>query len=120
MNDRKKIVLIVEDEEDLRDFFQECLSSFGYDVFTYPNGKAALEFLKVGPSPDIILSDLMMPEMNGWDFAQALKEDEVLRRIPLIVISALIDKSPPENSKCSLAKPFKLNELLETIEKHAI
>jgi putative two-component system response regulator len=119
MNERKKIILIVEDEEDLREFFQESLSSFGYEVFTSPNGKAALEFLKVGPSPDVIISDLMMPEMNGWDFAQALREDDMLKAIPLIVISALIDKSPPENSKCCVAKPFKLNELLETIEKHA-
>jgi CheY-like chemotaxis protein len=119
MNDRKKIVLIVEDEEDLREFFQESLSSFGYEVFTSSNGKAALECLQAGLIPDVIISDLMMPEMNGWEFAQALRDSATFNQIPLIIVSALIDKSPPENSRCCLAKPFKLNELLQTIEKHA-
>ena len=118
MNDCKKIILIVEDEEDLREFFKESLTSFGYEVFASSNGKAALETLQAGLSPNVIISDLMMPEMNGWEFAQALRESTKFNQIPLIIVSALIDKSPPENSRCCVAKPFKLNELLQSIEKY--
>jgi CheY-like chemotaxis protein len=117
MNERKKIILIVEDEIDLREFFQESLTSFGYEVFSSAHGKAALDLLKNGLFPDVIVSDLVMPEMNGWDFAKALKEDELLSQIPLIVVSALNDRSSPENCSDSFTKPFNFQRLLNKIEE---
>jgi CheY-like chemotaxis protein len=117
MNDRKKIILIVEDEIDLREFFHESFTSFGYEVFSSENGKAALDLLQNGLAPDVILSDLVMPEMNGWDFAKALKDDEVLSQIPLIIISALNDQSSPENCRDSFTKPFNFHLLLKKIDE---
>jgi CheY-like chemotaxis protein len=81
-------VLVVDDDPDITDELGELLESEGYGVAAAPNGLAALGQLRRGLRPCVILLDLMMPVMDGWDFrAQQLKDPE-LRDIPVVIITA--------------------------------
>lgn len=82
-----KTILVVEDEEPLRTSLAKKLGDSGYQVITAENGKRALEVVKSHP-PDLILLDLFMPEMDGFDFFYYLKQ-EIKQNIPIIVMTNL-------------------------------
>src|SRR5687768_13966257 len=86
---RPPTVLIVEDNPEFRASIADLLAESGFTVAAAENGEEALGYLRVSRLPDLIVLDLMMPVMNGWAFAEELKRDPVLRRIPLVVVSAL-------------------------------
>jgi CheY-like chemotaxis protein len=82
-------ILIVEDDEDLRGALRDILSSEGYEVATAANGERALELLRSSAhSPRLILLDLMMPDMDGWEFLTRIDSDSRLHRIPVALMSA--------------------------------
>jgi two-component system, chemotaxis family, chemotaxis protein CheY len=82
-------VLVVDDTDAIREIVVELLSDEGYRTAGAPHGKAALAYLASGPwLPRLILLDLMMPVMNGWQFAQALRAHSVYVSIPIILMSA--------------------------------
>lgn len=109
-------LLVAEDEEELLAFFQEELSPYFRKVFTAADGVQAMEVLEKN-AIDIILSDVMMPLKNGYEFCQELKQSESYAHIPVILLTAL---SGPEYSsegyKCGadayLTKPFEVEDLL--------
>src|SRR5881394_840605 len=83
-------VLIVEDDGDLPEMMAQLLTLEGYTAVAVANGREALDYLHDGHDrPDVILLDLMMPVMDGWEFRRAMKADPDLADLPVIVLSAL-------------------------------
>lgn len=106
-------VLIVEDERDIREALAEALAYEGYDVTVAANGREALRTLGDGPLPDVILLDLVMPEMSGWEFRQVQARDPALAGIPVVVVSA----SDPGAARPDrhLPKPFAIDALFDAV-----
>ncbi len=82
-------VLLVEDDLPIRDSLGEALAEEGFDVSTAGNGAEALERLRSGRRPSVIVLDLMMPVMDGWDFRQHQLGDPALKDIPVVIVSAV-------------------------------
>ena len=112
-------VLVVDDDLPLRGMLSAALRRRGFQVYLAGDGAEALSALTVN-RPDIILLDLMMPDVNGWDFLQRLKERGFLGQIPIVVISAHLRIDPQAilqmGVNAILPKPFNLNELVDLIE----
>ncbi len=118
--DHRKEVLIVDDEIDFRLDLAELLVAQGYRVSTASNGEAAMEYLLSAENlPDLITVDLKMPIKNGWEFKEELERMNLLKRIPLIMISGLkpLNSRLPKGIKATLAKPLDKLEFLEIVEK---
>lgn len=113
-----KIVLVVDDDLDFLDTVALVLSAEGYRVETATNGSAALERLRTGAAPDLILMDLMMPGMDGWTLRQHLATDPALAQIPVAVLSgdhAALQMCPPTGVVRCLRKPVSLSTLLSIV-----
>src|SRR5262245_56142664 len=86
-------VLIVEDDADLREMMAQILTMEGFDSATATNGREALEYLSHSSDiPQLILLDLMMPVMDGWEFQRQRRRDPVLADVPVVVLSALDER----------------------------
>jgi CheY-like chemotaxis protein len=112
-------VLIVEDDSDLREMMAQLLTLEGFHSATVPNGKEALRYLSGSDTPDVILLDLMMPVMDGWEFRRVQQADPKLARVPTIVLSALdharaIDLKPA----AFLKKPLDFDLLLQLVRQY--
>jgi CheY-like chemotaxis protein len=107
-------LLIVDDEVAILEALTDILSVEGYEVATAANGAEGLK--RAGEErPDLILLDLMMPVMDGQEMLRRLKESPDLRAIPVVVMSAgRVSKSELQGSRF-LAKPFELDDLLDTV-----
>jgi CheY-like chemotaxis protein len=105
-------VLVVDDDEAIREVIAEVLRDEGYGVVTASNGLEALEALGRIAHPGLVLLDLMMPVMSGWEFLEHVRESDELRSVPIVVISAM---SAPGVS-AHLRKPVDLERLLGTVE----
>ena len=105
--------MVVDDEPDLRDSIAEILEMKGYAVATAANGREALDLAVSGP-PSIILLDLGMPVMSGWEVISAMRQDERLRSVPVIVISA--EAHPPADVPV-IRKPFHPEHLLDVMHR---
>jgi len=112
---REAKILVVEDDDDIRDSLKELLEEEGYQVDTAANGEQALNRLR-GGAPQLILLDLMMPVMDGWEFQKQLRESPSFSRVPIIVISASKFSREPLNAAAFIPKPLDAGVLLETIE----
>jgi DNA-binding response OmpR family regulator len=118
---QNRTVVIVEDEQEMIDLIQLILSRRGFDVIGANGGIKGLEAIREH-KPDLVLLDLMMPEMDGWQVYQQLKADEDTANIPVIVVTAKaqnIDKVLGLHiAKVDdyIPKPFSLEELVERIE----
>jgi CheY-like chemotaxis protein len=115
-------ILIVDDDTDLREVLGELLSEEGYATHLCANGRAALDLLREGARPCLILLDLMMPLMNGWQFREEQLRDEALRDIPVVVMTASrgVDDDASLGGAEILAKPIGLTEILGAVERHAV
>jgi CheY-like chemotaxis protein len=107
-------ILVVDDDDAIRRMIQATLLRVGYEVCEARNGREALEIMRAGES-DLVVLDLMMPEVTGWDVLDARAADETLRKIPVIVASAC--RGPEVGAALSggicalLPKPFELDTL---------
>ena len=113
-------VLIVEDDQDVREAIATFLAAEGYTVVEAEHGAAALQRLAVGHFC-LILLDLFMPTMDGWTFRSAQLRDPTLAAIPVVVISADPDVVPTAvalGAVASMRKPLDLGVLLETVARH--
>jgi CheY-like chemotaxis protein len=112
-------VLILEDNEENRLFLRLLFEGEGYGVATAANGADALRWLTDHPPPSIIVLDLNMPIMNGWEFYVALQNRAHLAQIPVVVLSAEADADRIARSMLApttyLAKPAVLDLLVETV-----
>ena len=86
-----KIILIVEDNEENLAMLVRRMTRRGYEVYRATNGSEGLEIARAIPRPDVILMDLNMPVMDGWECTRQLKADPDTRDIPVIAVSAEID-----------------------------
>jgi CheY-like chemotaxis protein len=115
-----KTILLVEDDIDVRATVCELLAEEGYSVVVARNGAEALGYLKKASIlPQLILLDLLMPVMDGWQFRAAQKRDTRLAEIPVVVYSAHGTRQPID-AAAILAKPVGLSELLQTVERHIL
>lgn len=114
-----KTVLIIEDDHDIRETFRQLLEMEGYGAVTASNGKEGLELLKRMGRPCLILLDLMMPVMNGWEFLAAQKGDLALANIPVVVVTAA-GKSKENSIEAAgyIKKPVELQSLLDTVKQY--
>jgi CheY-like chemotaxis protein len=112
-------VLIVEDDEDLREMMAQLLMLEGFDAATVSNGREALDYLQTAAKPDVILLDLMMPVMDGWEFRRQQQADPDLAPVPVIVLSAL-DQARAANvdAIAFLKKPLDFDRLLDLVRTY--
>jgi len=110
-------ILVVDDERDIRDAIAELLQDEGYEVEEAGDGAEALAKAR-DCHPLVVLLDLMMPGMNGWEFRDRQRGDPQLAEIPVIVVSAL-GKVPEVDAAGYLEKPFDLDDLLSAVRRHA-
>lgn len=108
-------ILIVDDEADVRDSLGLLLELEGFEVLAAGNGAAALELLETR-TPHLIISDFMMPWMNGREFVTRTKERDSTRDIPVILISG-IEPAPPKPWDEFLRKPADIQVLVKLIEQ---
>lgn len=120
---RKKRLLIIEDDSDIQILLKQLFEIEGYDLELANNGRDG--FLKLQTSsvlPDLILLDLMMPVMDGYEFRSKQRSDERLAGIPVVVMTAR--GAPNHLDKATLAasdylkKPVELDDLLSVVQKH--
>ena len=114
-------VLIVEDDTDLRQALSQVLAEEGYRVGGAEHGRHALEQLRDGVRPCLILLDLTMPVMNGWQFREEQRHDPDLASIPVVVISAganLPEQVAPLGIRDYIRKPIQLGQLLATVQRY--
>lgn len=111
------VVLIVEDDPDIRQLFSTALSMRGYEVDTASNGDEALAALASGPLPMAIVADLHMPVMDGWKFLSVLHADPRLSSIPVVVLTAADDpRREAPRPDTILIKPVSTQALIDAIE----
>lgn len=111
----KKPILLVEDDEPVRQALRDVLADEGYTVYCAANGRVALNLLSVIPRPCVILLDLMMPIMSGRELLSELRDDEGFATIPVTVISAARELGGLPDVPI-LRKPIQYADLLETVE----
>lgn len=113
-------VLVVDDEADLRELYAVNLREAGHEVLTAANGAEGLGLLQ-RERPDVILVDLMMPVMDGYEFLQHLRRMPEHQRVPAIVVSAIATGgfSRKLGATGFVAKPFDADELVSVVERCA-
>ena len=114
---RKRMVLVVDDDYDLREMMRDVLVDEGYAVETASNGQEALDCLRDGNSPEIVVLDLMMPVMDGWHFLDEIKRDPNFADIPVVVMSASQEGLRGLGAKEFLSKPLNYHNLVATVER---
>jgi CheY-like chemotaxis protein len=110
-------VAVVEDDEDIRDLVVQLLADLGFDSVGFADGRAALDGLRQGPAalPSVILLDLEMPGMSGWEFRREQLADPLLARVPVVVASGADPRGIPADAY--LPKPYETAVLCETIAR---
>ena len=112
-------VLIVEDDEDLREMMAQLLTLEGFETATVANGREALDYLHQASKPDVILLDLMMPVMDGWEFRRQQQADPALAPVPVIVLSALDqNRASTLEATAFLKKPLDFDRLLSLVRTY--
>jgi two-component system chemotaxis response regulator CheY len=114
-----KSILVVDDDQSLRELLRLHLSSAGYDVSTASDGiEAGYAVLK--DPPDLIITDVNMPHMDGYQFIEALKSDKSLPPIPVIFLTSLDepDRGKELGAVGYITKPVRADKLLATVAKH--
>lgn len=109
-------ILVVEDDPAARDLLVQLLHLEGFAPITAANGRQAMDFLRAGGRVDVILLDLAMPEMSGWQFRVEQQRDARLATIPVVVTSAF-DDAGDLNAAASFRKPLDLPRLLNTVRR---
>ncbi len=115
----RRIVLLVEDDPDLREFLQDHLEGEGYDVYPAAHGKQAIEFL-TAPQPEqpvLVVLDLMMPIVSGWEVLQQIRQLERLDPVPVLVITAATNERPA-GAAAILTKPFDIEAFDTAVAAH--
>jgi CheY-like chemotaxis protein len=111
-------ILLVDDDESIRDFISQALADEGYEVATAAQGAAALEMVDHA-TPHLILLDLRMPVLDGWGFLEAYR-GKPGPHAPVVALTASHDKTAstlPPGISAFIAKPFDLYELLDLVDR---
>ncbi len=121
MNGSSKTVLVVEDNELNMKLFHDLLESHGYNILQTKDGMDALRIAREH-KPDLILMDIQLPEVSGLEVTKWIKEDEDLKSIPVIAVTAFAMKGDEEKIReggCEayIAKPISVTNFLETVQR---
>jgi len=111
-------VLVVDDDSDLREVVAEAIANAGYVVEQAENGQIALDKMRAD-TPCVVLLDLMMPVMDGWEVVDVMDADPQLSRVPVCIITAQDRIAPPRNA-CLLKKPVRTDDLLAKIAQYCV
>jgi len=115
--DTSRFVLIVDDDPDLLEVTTFVIEGEGLAVETAKHGEEALAVMRAGRLPMLVLLDLMMPVMNGWEFLDEVSKDPALRAIPVVVLTAG-DHTHVPGAMAILIKPMDLGELIRVVERY--
>lgn len=110
-------VLVVDDDAEIRETLAGVLAEEGYQVASAIHGKQALDAIRDGLRPDLIVLDLMMPVMDGWQFLEERSKDPTLSAVPVVIISATPETLQPPDISAFVRKPMRLGDLLAVIEQ---
>jgi CheY-like chemotaxis protein len=111
-------ILLVDDDDDTRNCVRSVLEGDGYDVLTARNGREALDVLARNVVPDLVLLDLMMPVMSGWDVLEAIETAPRLSALPIVVFTAAGEPIHERSiGRPVLRKPIDLDLLLDMVAK---
>lgn len=115
-------VLYLEDTSDQRDLVVMILGTIGIEVEVAADGQAGLEKVEAAP-PDLILLDLGMPKLDGFEFMAILKDRPETRDIPIVVISAWTaarhrEKAMASGAEAFISKPYEIDDLIKAVQKH--
>lgn len=113
-NKRRAVILIVDDEQSVLAMLTEVLSDEGFVVERAKNGREALERVHA-VSPDLVVTDLMMPIMDGRTLAQRIREHSSTENMPILLISAAYTQHADDLFSAVLGKPFALDELIDAV-----
>lgn len=115
-------VLYIEDERATFDLVSQALKPLGYKVVRATSGKQGLNLMQK-QKPDLLLLDLMMPDLNGWDVYRAVKTDKRLADMPVVVISALMSEhertviADLPKADAYIVKPFDVEQVIRVVQK---
>lgn len=112
-----KSILIVEDEQIIRENLKALLELEGYPVFTANNGEEGLRILRTMPHPCLVLLDLLMPVMNGMEFLEGKSHEDAIAPIPVCVVSGVAEKPDMSNVAAYVKKPIEFECLLRFVRK---
>lgn len=114
----EKNILVVDDDEGIREILQMAFATEGYNVTTAANGLEAIEILTQSPQFGLILLDLMMPKMNGWEFVEAFQKNNY-PQIPIILMTAYSDRVKNiDLVKEVIPKPMDFGALLRIVDTY--
>jgi two-component system alkaline phosphatase synthesis response regulator PhoP len=118
----KKTILLVDDESDILLTVSKVLETFGYNVIKAKNGQECIEKLcDMRDNPDLVLLDIMMPEISGWDVAAKIKDNPDWKKIPIVFLTAKGDTMSIGMGNLAsvdyIVKPFDINDLKQRLEK---
>lgn len=108
------LILLVEDDHDIRVAVRQSLEMAGYLVQSAPNGRDALRLIKK-QIPDLIILDMVMPLMDGEEFLRLKNSDETLKAIPVVLISAYEEKLKINSETPNMKKPLDLDMILQKV-----
>ena len=116
-----KRILVAEDQEDLRGILRDLLTSSGYEMLEAADGQAGVDKAKA-EKPDLILMDIQMPVMDGYDATRQIKADPDLKPIPIVAVSSFAMKGDEEKARASgcdhyVTKPYSPMQLLRTVRE---
>ena len=110
-------ILVVEDDDDAREALVALLQMKGYRAVPAGNGQEALDYLHQAPVPDLIILDLWMPVMDGWQFRAEQIKDPRLKKVPVIVVTALSDRDDLDANEV-IIKPVDVDRLLTSVSHY--
>jgi CheY-like chemotaxis protein len=115
-------ILLVDDEPDIRYLTRRMLEKVGHSVVEAENGEMALRTLQKEDKPDLILLDVRMPGLNGWEVCRRIKSDDKTKSIPVVMFTVRtseedMQKSVDYGAEAHINKPFDKDELLKLVEK---
>ena len=110
-------MLVVEDDPDIREMLGELLHDEGYEAALAKDGQQALELLAKIPRPCLVLADLVMPIMDGWELLNALSRDDRLATIPVLIMSGASPKNVPAE-RTVIKKPADIGVLMQIVHEH--
>ncbi len=117
-----KTILIIEDVEDHLEIVKLILEQHNYSIISATNGKSGLE-LASKMKPNLIILDVMLPEMNGFEVARAIRTDAGINAVPIIMLSVKTNQEDVEagyraGANEYVSKPFSLEDLIKKVKKH--
>jgi CheY-like chemotaxis protein len=116
-------VLIVDDDDDMRDMEELCVSVDGFDTATASDGVRALEWLRAAHEPSLVLLDLRMPRMNGFELLSVMKRDPALAAVPVVIVTgdaAAGTSAMAVGAAAFLVKPLEADEITAAVRRFAL